>query len=154
MSTLTQEIEQAIKNNLPSVVGDQLRLRLSQADTAELNFKNAQASVANLQARLDAALAQNIQQKLLADREAAVAKRETDVLAREVRQDLQKLAVELADKRAVDALALAHGVFANAKFKYEETKEVPLVRQYFNNGVPSSDYVAPSVSTERGTREG
>lgn len=111
MTTIDKDIADAIEKNLPAMIGEQLRKELEQLPklratlvAQENETKVARDSAAGWKAKAESLDAQLTAHQKLADREAAVLKREQA-------QDLNDLRVKLADERRADAVGLVREIF-------------------------------------------
>ena len=134
---LTNDIHDQIKKNLPGLVGDELVKRLQQADKDAIDLDTARRKLVEMDRYRHDAESMRVQLKGYDERVATVVKREADATLRE------KL-IEMREKHADEKVALMRGVvtdvFANNRFKYNETGYVPVV-------TPPSQYSAGGMTS-------
>lgn len=117
MDKLTQELMESVDKNLPQLVGDQLKARLTRAD----KDSETAAKVPALES-----MVQECKAKLetIAKRESEATRRESAVDLRERNADLREKIIELkethAKERVAEMRSVVQDVFANSKFKYTE----------------------------------
>lgn len=123
MTDIEQAIKDAIESKLPTQVGTVLKERLEQA---EKDAKAVDEVLRTANARADEI---RRLQSDLADAEKIVAKsgdldkRERDL---ELREKVIELREECAAVRVVDMRSLVEAVFANNRFKYSMTGQIPV----------------------------
>lgn len=115
---LTSELMEAVDKNLPQMVGDQLKARLVKADADAKEASKVPGLEAELSKAKDTIRAN--EQKV-----AAVTGREEKATQRELVVDLREKLMELKEKHAQERVQEMRGVvdsvFANSRFKYQET---------------------------------
>lgn len=114
-------IQEAVRASLPAHLSEELQLALKDGDAAKTRLSAANERIAQLEATGRAYQEQIKQHAELAGREAAVRKREEEVLKREIKMELNEYKVAAADKRADDIKEIVKTVFQNNLFKYQRT---------------------------------
>lgn len=122
---LNKKIEAAIKDSLPSAVGDVLRQRLATCDSLEVEVKRLKDERDSLNDKLAKHRPLDDRERAAIAAEQKLAERERSVLAREVRQELIEAGKKAAEEKASFALQVVGLVFANNRFKYQEFASVP-----------------------------
>lgn len=157
MTTIDKDIAEAIEKNLPAMIGEQLRKELEQLPklratllAQEGETKVARDSAAGWKSKAESLEAQLVAHQKLADREAAVLKREQA-------QDLNELRVKLADERRADAVGLVREIFRSPVMTRTLSGTVPVPvdgiapSQYNTYGAPGA--VVPSLVSVTETHE-
>jgi len=117
MDKLTQELMESVDKNLPQLVGDQLKARLTQADKDKETAAKVPAlesMVAECKKKLEG---MDTREQRIAARESAATEREAKVTLREALLDVKELH---AQERVKEMRGVVQDVFANSKFKYQD----------------------------------
>jgi hypothetical protein len=128
------EMLAVIEKQLPSQVGNVLKQRLEVADRCEKKAQELGVQVLTFGKALD-----DTQVKLLEaqKRLEGIDVREAKVLEREIKMSLLECKLQCADEKVVMAKEIVALVFANNKYKYQESGSVPVATPsgaYIQNG--------------------
>jgi len=144
--SLTNELQEAINKNLPSMVGEELVKRLEQADEDKRKVEQLTLSNQSMlgdfrraQAEADALRADLKKHETLAVREAAVAEAERGLEVRMLKHQL-----EVSDGNVKFARDVAMGLVRNTEFK----RDVFTSQNNRAMPVPQGGMVLQSYSTE------
>lgn len=140
MNEITQQITEAIKQNLPQQMGEILQAELLELSNFRKDSEALKGQVlsAGKAAKKDADTIAELRQKL--EQHSALAVREASVLVREQTQALRDLEVKLSNARREEMLGLVGMVFKSPVYRshVEGTMPVPI------EGMPPSQYGAGS----------
>lgn len=126
---ITQDIQKAIENQLPSAVGDVLKQRLQQAETDANKVAALESSLKTTRQERDTLLEINKNATAAFDKlshdYSDILDREAAVTIREKEMFLNELRVQMYQERIADLKQVTLAVFANNKYKYTESGFVP-----------------------------
>jgi cell division protein FtsB len=150
MSTLTAEINEAIRTHLPGFVGAQLREVLEKGERNAADLKKANEHIAKLteENKRLATTIEQITHNMV--EQAELDKREKAVTEREIRQEVSDLKVTMLKERVADLKEVTLAVFANNRYKYSERAEVPFAAPHPNGYMQVTQGTATKTSETQG----
>lgn len=145
MSDMQDQINEAIKANLPQATGELLRKELFELETRRSKDVANKAASDKLLADLKDAKDAHTSAMTALNKHAGLTEREAKVLEREREQNLRDFKVQSADERRAEILGLVNTVFRSPVFTQSITGSVPVVRNggTYNNGNGTS--IAPDM---------
>lgn len=134
-------IDEVLRDQLPAALGEELRKVLDQAkEDAERvkRLERVETERDNFARRI---IATEALEKELSAKQVNLEQRERNI---ELREKLIELKEEHCKQRVGDLHGVVLAVFANSRFKYSESGQVPVVR----NGYTESAFTSKMIETE------
>lgn len=135
-NTLSNDVQESIKKNLPQMVGQELQEYISQAELATKALAIAKDTIKEL--RSEVARYKTLDQEYcdMAHRERALEQAEAAIKAKDQALDKHVLEIKLQSMQNErdNATAMAMGLVRNTEFKRSNFSSVPLQSFYNNNG--------------------